>query len=157
VGRYKRLGQRLGHSRGFASFAKRVAPPIDKFLHKVTGGRLTFAGTVLPTLVLVHTGRRSGKRVRTPLSYVDTGDAFVLAATNFGQAHHPAWSYNLMANPEATIEVRGRKIPVRARRVDDSEKAQLWPHFVDIWPAYDTYVERSRRDIRVFVLERRIA
>ena len=46
-------------------------------------------------------------------------------------------------------------MPVRARKVSDDEKNQLWPKFVAMWPAYNTYVKRSGRDIRVFVLERR--
>jgi deazaflavin-dependent oxidoreductase (nitroreductase family) len=150
---WKRLWRRLGHTRGFAAVFKRIAPPIDRFFNRITRGRHVFADTVLPTLILVHTGRRSGKPFRTPVSYVRVGDGWALAGTNFGQAHHPGWSVNLMANPDAMVEVGGRKTPVRARLVDHAEKADIWPRFVDMWPAYNTYVTRSKRDIRVFVLE----
>jgi deazaflavin-dependent oxidoreductase (nitroreductase family) len=124
-------------------------------ISRVTRGRRTFAGTVLPTLVLVHTGRKSGREIRTPLSFIRIDRGFGLAATNWGQSRHPAWSANLIANPEASVEVGGELIGVRARRASAEEKARLWPRFVEMWPAYDTYVTRSGRDIRVFVLERR--
>ena len=32
------------------------------------------------------------------------------------------------------------------------EKARVWPLVVSVWPAYDTYVSRTDRDIRVFLL-----
>jgi deazaflavin-dependent oxidoreductase (nitroreductase family) len=156
VGLYERTIKRLGHTRGFASVMKRIAPPIDRTFYRLTRGKRVFADSVIPTFILVHTGARSEHRYRTPLTYIRVGDGFALAATNFGQAHHPGWSKNLMANPDATVEIGGREIPVRARRVDEREKAELWPHFVEIWPAYDTYLKRSGRNIRVFVLEPRV-
>jgi deazaflavin-dependent oxidoreductase (nitroreductase family) len=155
MGQYKNVVKRLGHSQAFASVAKRIAPPIDRTLYRLTRGRRVFADGVIPTFILVHTGARSGRTYRTPLTYVRIGDGFALAATNFGQAHHPGWSKNLMAHPDVTVELGGREISVRARRVDGPEKAELWPRFVDIWPAYDTYLARSGRNIRVFVLEPR--
>jgi deazaflavin-dependent oxidoreductase (nitroreductase family) len=153
MGFYADTVKRLGHKPWFASIFKRIAPPIDRLVHKLTGGRRVFTDGVLPTLILVHQGRRSRLEYRTPISYIQVGGGFALAATNWGQSHHPAWSTNLLANPDATVEVNGARIRVRARRVDEREKSELWPRFVDIWPAYDTYVKRSGRNIRVFVLE----
>ena len=34
------------------------------------------------------------------------------------------------------------------------EKADVWPRLVEMWPLFDTYVERSGRDLRVFRLQR---
>lgn len=113
------------------------------------------ADSVLPTLILVHRGRKSGREHRTPLSYIRIGDAFGLAGSNFGQPHHPAWSANLIAHPDAAVELDRKHIRVRARCVSDEEKEALWPRFVAIWPAYNTYRARTDRNIRVFVLEPR--
>ncbi len=153
MGLYKALTTRWGHTKNFAAIYKRIGPGIDRFVYRITGGRRVFAPGYVNTFILVHTGAKSGRTYRTPLSYIRLGDAYVLAGSNFGQAHHPQWSRNLLANPDAAVDVGGRTIPVRARRVDDAEKAELWPRFVDMWPAYGTYKSRTTRNIRVFVLE----
>lgn len=155
MGAYQSLMRRLGHTRAFRFIFKRTLPKIDRVVSRLSGGKRTFANTVLPTFILVHTGRRSGREFRSPLSYVELGEGFALAATNWGQDKHPLWSGNLLSNPDVEVVVDGQTIPVRARRVSDEEKAEIWPKFVAMWPAYDTYVKRSGRDIRVFVLERR--
>jgi len=80
------------------------------------------------------------------------GDAYVVTASNWGQQHHPAWSGNLLATPEATVEIRGREIPVRAGLAEGDARARLWGKVTSVWPAYDTYEERSGRTIRVFRL-----
>ena len=155
MGRYQDTVKRLGHTRGFAQVMKHIAPTIDRVMSRLTGGKRTLADSVLPTLVLVHTGRKSGRSFRTPLSYLRMGDRFVLTASNWGQPHHPSWSENLLADPNAQLVVDGKTIDVRARRVGAEEKAELWPKLTAMWPAYDTYETRSGRDIRVFVFERR--
>jgi deazaflavin-dependent oxidoreductase (nitroreductase family) len=156
VGAYQRVMQRFGHTSAFATVMKRILPPIDRAVSRVTGGRFTFGQTVLPTFVLVHRGAKSGKEYHTPLSYLREGDGFALAASNWGQDHHPGWSFNLDANPNVSVIVDGDTIPVGARRATTDERAALWPRFVAMWPAYDTYKTRAgSRDIKVFVLERR--
>lgn len=156
MGAIQRLGRRLGHSPLFAKVMKRIAPPIDRVVSRLTGGKRTVAGSILPTLILVHRGARSGKEYRTPLSYIRIGDGFGLAGSNWGQSHNPAWSYNLLAHPEVEVVVDGETVPVRARWLSTAEKAEVWPRFLEMWPAYDTYETRSGdRDIKVFVLERR--
>jgi deazaflavin-dependent oxidoreductase (nitroreductase family) len=147
--------RRLGRTRLFAAVGRRIAPPIDLAVSRLTGGRRTFAGLLLPTLVLVHRGSRSGREYRTPVSYVADGDRFYLAATNWGQRSHPAWSANLMANPGAEVVVDGEVVPVRARRLSEEEKEEVWPRFVEMWPAYASYRSRTSRNVRLFVLERR--
>jgi len=155
MGAYQSMMKRLGHTRAFRLVFKRTLPRIDRVVSRLTGGKRTLAQTLLPTFVLIHKGRKTGREFKSPLSYVELDNGFALAATNWGQDKHPLWSGNLMANPDAEVIVGGETISVRARRVSDDEKAELWPKFVAMWPAYNTYVKRSGRDIRVFVLERR--
>lgn len=130
--------RRFGHKPWFAALFKRTLPHIDRATHRLSGGRLTLGSSVVPTFMLVHRGRRTGRTYRTPLAYIRVDGGFALAATNWGQRQHPAWSVNLVANPHTTVEVNGKTIQVRARLVDDQEKAALWSRFVEIWPAYDT-------------------
>lgn len=147
-----RIMQRLGSSPRFAKVMKVVAPPVDKVAHKLTKGRFTFSSMMVPSLMLTTTGAKSGLPRTVPLACLPEGAGFYLVGSNFGQGHHPAWSANLLANPEASVVHRGRTIPVVARLLDADEKAAVWPRLLAIWPSYDAYVERSGRDIRVFHL-----
>lgn len=155
MGRLQKLVLRAGRKRWFAWVGARVAPHVDRAFARVSGGR-TLARLFAPTLLLTAVGRRSGQPRTVPLLYVAYGDAYALAATNWGQAHHPAWSSNLLANPDATITIDGREQPVRARLATDAERAELWPRFTRMWPAYADYAERiTTRDVRMFLLEPR--
>ncbi len=75
-----------------------------------------------------------------------------MVASNFGRENHPAWSYNLMKNPEALMTFNGSTIPVTAHLLDENQKASVWPELVKTWPPYDRYTERSGRNLRVFRL-----
>jgi deazaflavin-dependent oxidoreductase (nitroreductase family) len=155
VGRLDETIKRLGHKRWFAAVGKRVAPRMDRFLLRVTGGRgVTIGRKSLPTLFLTTTGRKSGQERVTPLLYFRDGDNVIVAGSNWGQTHHPAWALNLKANPHATMQIGRDKADVVARVAEGDERERLWPMLEEKWPAYRTYRERSGRDIMVFVLER---
>lgn len=134
---------------------RRAMPAADRFVSKMTHGRHTVGEIVIPTLILSHTGRQSGKHYETPLLYMTWRDTFVVAGSNWGQDRHPAWSTNLLAHPDATVLVDGIRIAVRARLATPDERQELWPLLVEIWPAFETYMARaSDREIRVFILDR---
>jgi|SRR5256885_14290035 len=153
-----RLGQltaKVAGSSQFAAVAPKVIPHVDRVLNKVTGGRFVLSAALLPSIVLTTTGAKSGLQRETPLATMPDGDAFFVVGSNFGREKHPAWTGNLIALPEATVTFRGRRIPVRARLLDEDEKAEVWPRLTTMWPTYDRYVERSGRSLRVFRLEPR--
>jgi len=152
-GRWGRFVQRIASSAWFGKVMPRILPPVDRLLHRLTGGRVLISQLLVPTLLLTTTGRRSGEPRDVPLACVaEAGDTFVVVGSNFGQAHHPAWTANLMADPRATVTWRRRRIPVEAERLDDDAKAAVWSDLLRIWPTYDTYVERSERNLRAFRL-----
>lgn len=107
------------------------------------------------TLLLDHVGAKSGNRRTHPLSYIGDGDDFVIVASKGGARRHPAWFHNLRANPDTTIQVRGERIPVRARVADAQERARLWPKVVDAYGGYAGYQRRTEREIPLVILERR--
>jgi deazaflavin-dependent oxidoreductase (nitroreductase family) len=145
------LARRLGHQKWFAA-AMRPLVPADRLIGRLTKGRVVALGLV-PSLVLTSTGRRSGKPRSNPLLYVPDGDAYVVIGSNWGQQRQPAWSFNLIAEPAAEVDVRGRRIPVRADLITGAERERLFARLVDEWPAYRTYVERAGdREIPVFRL-----
>lgn len=136
-----------------AAVNRRVLPPVDRFVNRMTRGRARLSDVLFPTLMLTTTGRVSGLPRETPLLYVREGPAYVVCGTAFGQERHPAWTANLLANPEAMVETTGGRLLVKARLATDDEVVALWPRLAELWPAYDDYVWRSMREPRVFVLE----
>ena len=152
-GRWGRAVQRIASSTWFGKVMPRILPPVDRLLHRLTGGRLVMSQLLVPTLMLTTTGRRSGEPRDVPLACVaEPDDTFVVVGSNFGQAHHPAWTANLMADPRATVTWRRQRIPVEAELLDDDAKAVVWSDLLRIWPTYDAYVERSGRNLRAFRL-----
>jgi deazaflavin-dependent oxidoreductase (nitroreductase family) len=139
----RRAFQWLGHQRWFGVFARLAGARFDRFLYRLSGGRFTLTGSVLPVLLLTTTGRRSGRPRTTPVLYVRDGDAFIVSSENYGQDKPAAWPLNLAADPRATIELDGRSIECRARLLGDAEADRHWPALLADWPAHATYRERS--------------
>jgi hypothetical protein len=78
----------------------RTLPRVDRFVSRLTGRHLTFAGlaTGLQVLLLTTTGARTGTQRTQPLAYLGQGRDFVVIASNFGQQRNPSWYYNLCAS-----------------------------------------------------------
>ena len=143
---------RMAQSPAFARVAPAVVPRLDRLVHKLTGGRTTMSAGMVPTVVLTTTGARSGEPRTVPLACVPEGDVLYVVGSNYGRERHPAWSTNLIAEPRARASFDGREYDVDSHLLTPDEKAEAWPRLVSTWPAYDTYVERSGRDLRVFRL-----
>lgn len=144
----------LGRQKWFATAFKGLAPHVDRFLGRLTGGRVfMLTGTGIRTLLLTTTGRKSGQQRTVPLVYGRHEGALLVVGSNWGQHEHPAWALNLLANPEATVTIRGKSGPVRARVVEGDERELVWNTMLKNWPGYENYAERAGRDINVFALE----
>ena len=148
------LIERMAASEWFSKVGPKVAPKMDKFVHKITGGRVLMTGLYTPAILLTTTGRKSGEPRTVPLATFPKDDTFVVVGSNFGRENHPAWSLNLLANPQAIVEYKGKKFPVTARVAEGEERAELWQYIKKYLRHFDRYEERSGRSIRVFVLER---
>lgn len=107
----------------------------------------------MPTLLLTTRGRKSGKLRRTALIYGRDGDNYLIVASNGGAAKHPLWYLNLDAHPEVELQVGADTFAARARTATPDEKARLWPVMSAIFPTYDSYQRKTRRDIPLVVLE----
>jgi len=150
---YSDLVNRFSTTRVGSWIARTVAARIDPYIYRWSKGRFTSTGLpTIPQLVLTAVGRNSGQPRSVQLGYLADGDDFVVVASNFGQPNHPAWSYNLVAEPCATVEVDGRTVAVVTERLGDDEKDALWPRLVGVIPQFDVYVARTDRNIRVFRL-----
>ncbi|MFH5211448.1 nitroreductase/quinone reductase family protein [Antrihabitans sp. NCIMB 15449] len=127
--------------------------------HKVlvrSRGRYTILGPVgVPLLLLNTVGAKSGERRTNPLTYMRDGNRIYLVGSNFGQEKHPAWSWNLLAKPDASVSIGGVEIPVTATQLHGDERERAFAQFVDFTTTYENYTGRTDRDLRVFALDRR--
>ncbi|MBS9535342.1 nitroreductase family deazaflavin-dependent oxidoreductase [Mycobacterium sp. M1] len=134
----------------------RKLTPLDRWLLGHSNGRWTIFGPIAaPLLLLTTTGRKSGERRQIPLAYMQEGERLFLVGSNFGQAHHPAWALNLLADPNAWVTMGGTEIPVLATPLTGAEHDRVYGKFVDYISNYANYEQRTQRDIRVFALTRR--
>ncbi len=111
-----------------------------------------FAGMKL--LLLTTKGAKSGKQTTVPVSYTKEGDRFVIVASKGGAPTNPAWYHNLIAHPDATVEVGTEKFKVRALCVTDDERERLYNQHAKQYPVFNDYKAKTTRKIPVFLLER---
>lgn len=147
------LARAAGGRRWFARLG-RVIVPADRFVGRLTRGRLVALGLV-PSLLLTTTGRRSGEPRTTPLLCIPAEDALLVVGSNWGGPRHPAWALNLLANPDATVTRRGETYPVKADLLTGEERARAWQLALREWPPYRTYAARAGgRELYLFRLRR---
>jgi deazaflavin-dependent oxidoreductase (nitroreductase family) len=126
---------------------------IEEF--RARGGHVSgpLAGT--PLMLVHHIGARSGRERVAPLAYLPQPDArFVIIASNGGSRRHPAWYYNLKANPKITVEVGAETFRVVAEELDTAARSVLWPTLVEQAPAAAEFQSMTTRTIPVFILTR---
>ena len=80
--------------------------------------------------------------------YLADGERLIVIGSNAGHKSAPAWSLNLEANPDAEVEVGGKRRKVRARVAEGEERAELWRKMNEQYSGFDDYSARTTREIR---------
>ena len=126
-------------------------PIIDEF--RANGGRLggNFEGA--PMLLLHSTGAKSGKERVNPMMYQVVGDDYAVFASKAGAPTNPDWFHNLVAHPDATVEVGTDTKPVRARVATGEERTRIWETQKERYPGFAEYERNTDREIPVVILE----
>lgn len=148
-----RFYSRFSHSLGAKGL--RMVGKLNVPLYRLTRGRVGGKVGNGPVLLLTTTGRKSGEPRTAPVLYLADGERFVVINTNAGNAKVPAWSLNLRADPEAEVEVKGKRTKVRARLAEGEERADLWRRHMEQYSGWEFYESQLDREIGVFVLEPR--
>ena len=102
----------------------------------------------LPTV-----GRRTGRRRRVLVAYIEDGPSLVTMAMNGWGTAEPAWWLNLQAQPDTTVRTRDGVRRVRARRAQGFERERLWARWAEIDKNLDGYAALRRTETAVVVLE----
>ena len=123
--------------------------------YEETGGEVGHAWNGTQVLILHVKGRKTGDTRKAPLIYGRDGDDYLIVASKGGAPTHPGWYLNLLANPDATIQVWDKLLPVRAHTATPDERARLWPIMTKEWPEYDAYQAKTEREIPLVVLSPR--
>jgi deazaflavin-dependent oxidoreductase (nitroreductase family) len=151
----QRFNRRFAASGPGSWLFARVLHHIDRPVHRATGGRHTLGSLLsgLPVVMLTTIGARTGKRRTVPVLGLPTPEGLAVIASNFGQERHPAWYYNLHANPTGDVAVGGVTRPFRATVAEGEERARIWEEGLRVYPGWAHYEQRaSHRQIDVFVL-----
>lgn len=127
---------------------------LHRRLYLSSGGRIGRSLGRLKFLLLVHTGRRTGRSFVAPLLYVEDGERWIVAASNAGDERNPNWLLNLESSPRAEIQVGTERIAVEARRASPEESRRLWPKLIASYRRFTSYRARTRREIAVVILKR---
>ncbi len=134
---------------------KHVASPLDPLIFKATNGRFTSMGPpAMPMLAMTAIGRHSGQPRAVQLACVEHDGDYLVVASAMGQQRHPAWRYNLEANPQVQVQMRGERFAARAEVLTELEKAAVWDEVRRAIPQMNVYEKRTDRNIRVFRLRR---
>lgn len=146
----------------FVKTAMKYAGRAHTWVYRKSGGKIggnwrvgAGAKKPVPTLLLEHRGRKSGKVFVSPLVYITEGDNVIIVASMGGRDENPQWYYNLVADPDVHIEIGRDRRAMRAVLASPEEKKRLWPKLVDAYADFDAYQSWTDRDIPVFILQPR--
>ena len=106
-----------------------------------------------PMLLLHSTGAKSGKERINPIMYQAVGDHWAVFASKAGAPTNPDWFHNVVAHPDATIEVGATTRAVTARVATGSERETIWTTQKERYPGFAEYEAATDREIPVVILE----
>ena len=121
---------------------------------RANGGKVGGPFEGADMLLLHHTGAHSGTQRVSPLGFQWVGESFAVFASKAGAAQNPAWYHNLVAHPDATVEVGNVTVRVRARVAQPAERDVLYDRQKQRSPAFAQYeATAAPRKIPVVVLD----
>lgn len=98
-----------------ARFNRRATNPVVR----------TFAGRLPFFAIVVHEGRRSGRRYRTPVNVFARPDGGFTLALTYGPDSQ--WAHNVLAQGGCTVESRGRSLRLTNPRLVHDPTRRLVP------------------------------
>jgi deazaflavin-dependent oxidoreductase (nitroreductase family) len=127
---------------------------IEEF--RANGGKVGGPFDGFPLVLLHHTGAKSGTERVNPLVYQRLGDDTVaIFASKGGAPTNPDWYYNLVANPNTSIEIGTQRYDVTARVATADERERIWEAQKEAFPNFAEYeTTAGDREIPVVVLDK---
>ena len=106
-----------------------------------------------PALLLVVTGRKSGRKRESALPYFEIDGRLFVVGSRGGGPVDPQWVTNLRADPDATIFIARKPRRVKARISGGDERKALWDKLVQMVPTYADYQKLTTRELPLVIFE----
>ena len=123
---------------------------IEEF--RANGGKVESFGNA-PLLILHTTGAKTGQERESPVLYREQGDDLVVFASFAGAPVNPAWYHNLVAHPDATVELGTETRGCGRGSPTGEERDRLWEWNKQDYPGFGDYEAKTDRTIPVVILE----
>ncbi|MEV6410024.1 nitroreductase family deazaflavin-dependent oxidoreductase [Kribbella sp. NPDC051718] len=105
-------------------------------------------------LILSTIGRKSGEERKNALIFREVDGGYAIVSSYGGAPKNPDWHFNLEADPNVKVQIKGDKFAAKARVASDEERAAIWPKMAEVWPDYNEYTKKTDRVIPIVILER---
>jgi proline iminopeptidase len=136
----------------FSPASYRIAGLLHRWLYRLGFGRKLLG---VPVLILTTRGRRSGREIRTPLTYFQDAKGIFIIASKGGTPTNPGWYHNLVADPEVRVLIGNTEKRFRAEVVNDGvERDRLYAIAASTISSYAGYEDKTDRTIPVVRLHR---
>jgi deazaflavin-dependent oxidoreductase (nitroreductase family) len=132
--------------------------PVGRWLTKRAVSQIRRTGKMMglgfDALVLTTIGRKTGAERTAPVGRFPGKDSsWLIVASAAGGPRHPAWYYNLAANPDKVqIEMAGSKIAVTAEPLHGAEREEAWRQITTAVPRFAKYQQKTDRELPVIRL-----
>ncbi len=134
----------------------RLIGRVHAWLWRLTQGRFVDGIGAAPFILLTTKGRKTERPRTTPVLYLEDGGDLIVVASFGGNEMHPAWYLNLEDCPEAEVVIRGERRRVTSHKVPNEQKKLIWPRLVKLYPQFEKYQQRTRREIPMLRLTAKI-
>lgn len=128
---------------------------INAFLIRITRGRIGSQLGTQTILILNTVGRKSGQPRSIPIAYFFYEGKYLVVESNWGRDNHADWYFNLLSQPQASIEVKGKTINVNSRFAEGEEYTRLWDYVTKKHAPYLDYQKMTSRKLPIAIFEPR--
>jgi deazaflavin-dependent oxidoreductase (nitroreductase family) len=126
---------------------------INAYLIRVTRGRIGSQLGTQTILILNTVGRKSGQVRSIPIAYFFYEGKYLVVESNWGRDQHADWYFNLLSQPQASIEVKGETIQVNSRFAEGEEYNRLWEYVTKKHSPYLEYQKMTSRKLPIAIFE----
>jgi len=125
---------------------------IEEF--RSTGGKVPGELGEVDILLLTARGAKSGEARTVPVGFHRIDGRLIILASMGGADKNPPWYYNVVANPEVTVELGADTFRATATVTKGDDRDQLFATVCERMAVFAEYQERTTRLIPVIELTR---
>ncbi|HEY1507706.1 MAG TPA: nitroreductase family deazaflavin-dependent oxidoreductase [Solirubrobacteraceae bacterium] len=119
-----------------------------------TGGKVPGELGEVDILLLTALGAKSGEPRTVPVGFHKIDGRMIILASMGGAEKNPPWYYNVVANPEVTVELGTDTFTATATVTEGDDRERLFATVCERMAVFAEYQERTPRLIPVIELQR---